>query len=166
MHILKRMFSGRLSQKGYWLGFLSIFVLLCLSGVLVVIADLALNTLLIPGDTGEVTPQSKAILSMITLIWKILVLITLFPMNLGIQIRRGHDANLTGWIAAVLIFSGLVVVNLVAVVPAWYPWLPGAIDLLVLLYIVRVGFKSDTKETNRFGEYVPYTTLNKALFGE
>lgn len=160
--MLKRLFAGRLSQKGYWLSLVTVFGLNTATLALTVAIAFAWFSLT-PGHdiSGGMDIFIFFMLPIAFAIWFVLIGIPFTIISLGVQVRRLHDLNHTGWIVigvlAVTVLLGFIFSK---------SEIAGAIKLFDFIFLLVLGINDGKAETNRFGEHMPYTSLHESLFGK
>lgn len=93
------------------------------------------------------------------------------PYMIGLQVRRFHDINLTGWTVLVLIainWAASFFFPAMTGVPPMQTIEPAGMAIAVVLAVVGLCFTfwPGTKGPNKFGEKVKYTSVWSAIRGK
>ncbi len=172
------MFQGRIGVAQYWQSILLVLFLNFLAIIIILSIMVVLITVFLLKSVPSLA-ESAGLLVLLPFLAPIpigIVSAVSLPFLLGIQIRRLHDINVTGWICA-----GILVINVVANWALAYlsPFImysgiskTGSFSLFLVIVVIvlniiyfALSFVPGTKGVNKFGEQVRYTSIWRSIKG-
>jgi uncharacterized membrane protein YhaH (DUF805 family) len=138
--------GGRLSRGGYWKGVV-VLTMLQLACVFLPIA-------FAPMVLSSVTPPEELGTVVMVAFWAIIgtTILCLAWISLGVQVKRWHDRNRSGWMVLFFIIPSVIIEVVTSIEPSPIGLAGALIAVVVALWcLFELGFRKGTRGSNTFG---------------